>query len=366
MIKFESVTKRYGETIGIQEVSFEVPDRSFYVVIGPTSAGKTTTLNLTSGVLKPEEGDIYFDGERVNEISPRNRDVAFAFQDFILYPNMNVFDNIAFPLRSTLRDFDGDTIRTKVQQVAKALSITPHLEKNPSQLSGGEMQRVSIARALVREPNAFLMDEPLSNLDAKIREELRAELKRLQSEMDQTFLYATPDKTEAFSMAEEILLINDGKIIQHGKPLDVYTDPQTLFVATYLSQPEANLFQAHVSGGNLELTEVESTFSIPEGLLQKLLSSHETRDVIVAVYPEDLAIERNSPKDEEREIELSAKVETSRFMGASQVVDLSYGKLNLKSVTSLDLDLDRGSEVRVRFKLDEVYFFDANDQTRVC
>ncbi len=365
MIRFESVTKRYGETIGIEGVSFEVPDRSFYVVTGPTGAGKTTTLNLTSGVLKPEEGDIYFDGERVNDISPRKRDVAFAFQDFILYPNMNVFDNIAFPLRSSLRNVDRDTIQAKVEQVAGALSITSHLKKNPSQLSGGEMQRVGIARALVREPNAFLMDEPLSNLDAKIREELRAELKRLQSEMDQTFLYATPDKTEAFSIAEEILLINDGKIIQHGKPLEVYNDPQTLFVATYLSQPEANLFQGYVSDGRLELTEVESTSSIPEDLLQTLLSSN-TQDVIVAVYPEDLAIEMNSSKNKEGGIELNAKVETSRFMGASQVVDISCGELSLKSVSSLDLNLERGSEVRVTFKLDEAYFFDDGDQSRLC
>ncbi len=240
-IRLEKITKHFGATVALDDISLQIKDREFFVLLGPTGAGKTTTLRVIAGLEKQNAGDVYFDGENINELMPADRDTAFVFQQYSLYPNMSVFDNLAFPLRSPLRKTPEDEIRRRVLEAAEKLRITHLIERKTAKLSGGEMQRVSIGRAIVRSPRIFLMDEPLSNLDAKLRESLRVELKHLQKTQGSTTLFVTHDQIEALTMADRIAVLDAGKILQVGTPHDIYDRPATTFVAQLVGTPRINL-----------------------------------------------------------------------------------------------------------------------------
>ena len=237
-----NLTKKYGKVTAISRLNLEVENRKITVLLGPTAAGKTTTLRCIAGLEKPQTGDIFIDGERINDLPPKDRDVAFVFQNFSLYPRYTVFENIASPLR--IRNISKDDIDKNVKRVAHMLHIEHLLERKPIFISGGEMQRVAIARALVRNPRVFLLDEPLTNLDAKIREETRTELKRLQNETGATFFYATPDQIDALSIGDRIVILNEGHVIQIGSPYEIYHQPANLFVADFVGSPAMNFFPA--------------------------------------------------------------------------------------------------------------------------
>src|SRR5215510_1982945 len=230
-IRLENITKRFTSITALNNVSFSIKDGEFFVLLGPTGAGKTTTLRVIAGLEKQDEGHVYFDAELADSYMPADRDVAFVFQQYSLYPNMSVYDNLAFPLRSPLRQLPEDEVKQRVKMAAEKLRITHLLERKTGKLSGGEMQRVSIGRAIVREPRAFLMDEPLSNLDAKLREALRVELKHLQKVQHSTTLFVTHDQIEALTMADRIAVLDDGHILQIGSPIDIYDHPATAVVA---------------------------------------------------------------------------------------------------------------------------------------
>jgi multiple sugar transport system ATP-binding protein len=215
-IELQHVTKNYPGVTALDDVSFDIKDSEFFVLLGPTGAGKTTTLRVIAGLERQETGSVLFDGEPVDEVTPSDRDVALVFQQYSLYPTMSVYDNLAFPLRSPLRRKPEEEIRKKVEEAAEKLRITHLLKRKTAHLSGGEMQRVSIGRAIVRSPRVFLMDEPLSNLDAKLREALRVELQHLQKTQGSTTLFVTHDQIEALTMADRIAILNEGKIIQVG------------------------------------------------------------------------------------------------------------------------------------------------------
>jgi multiple sugar transport system ATP-binding protein len=249
-VRLDQITKRFGDHAALDGVSFSIHDQEFFVLLGPTGAGKTTTLRLIAGLEKQDAGHIYLDGALVDELQPADRDVAFVFQQYSLYPSMSVFDNLAFPLRSPLRRTPEPEIRRRVTEAAEKLRITHLLERKTARLSGGEMQRVSIGRAIVREPRIFLMDEPLSNLDAKLRESLRVELKHLQKVGGSTTLFVTHDQIEALTMADRIAVLDDGKIIQIGTPFDIYDRPATTFVAQLVGTPRINLVTAARTGAD--------------------------------------------------------------------------------------------------------------------
>ena len=252
-ITLKSITKRFGAITALNDVSFEVKDAEFFVLLGPTGAGKTTTLRVIAGLTKPEAGSVAFDDQPIDLLPPADRDVAFVFQQYSLYPTMTVYDNLAFPLRASLRKTNEADIKRVVTETAEILRISHLLQRKTAKLSGGEMQRVSIGRAIVRSPRAYLMDEPLSNLDAKLREALRVELSHLQRTQGSTTLFVTHDQIEALTMADRIGVLNHGTLVQVGTPEDIYDRPATTFVAQLVGSPKINLLDAATENGTLTL-----------------------------------------------------------------------------------------------------------------
>ncbi|MFK7745084.1 MAG: ABC transporter ATP-binding protein [Roseobacter sp.] len=244
----KGISKSFGDTAAISNVDMTIPDGAFVVLLGPTGAGKTTTLRLISGLEKLDAGEISIGGRMVNGETPAQRDVAMVFQQYSLYPHLTVRENLAFPLKSPILNTPTDVIVQKVDEVAKVLQISHKLDNKATELSGGEMQRVSIGRALVREPQIYLMDEPLSSLDAKLRSDLRVELKRIQASLGATILYVTHDQVEAMTMATHVGVLNDGKLVQFGTPRDIYENPNSVYVASRLGQPRINILPADMFG----------------------------------------------------------------------------------------------------------------------
>jgi multiple sugar transport system ATP-binding protein len=243
-ISLQGLTKTFGSVTALRELSLQVADGEFFVLLGPSGAGKTTTLRLIAGIERPDQGEVLMNGEVVTGVAPAYRDCAFVFQQYSLYPHLTVFDNLAFPLRSPLRRADPAEIRRRVNEVAELLHIERKLQRKATALSGGEMQRVAIGRALVREPRVFLMDEPLSSLDARLREELRVELKRIQRRNGATVVYVTHDQVEATTLADRIAILEAGEIQQVGTPQQIYREPASLHVAQRLGSPAINVMPA--------------------------------------------------------------------------------------------------------------------------
>ena len=240
----DQVTKTFGNTVALKNVCMTIPDGSFVVLLGPTGAGKTTTLRMVSGLDKPDSGDIIVDGHSIKALTPAQRNVAMVFQQYSLYPHMTVRQNLEFPLKSPLLKTSPDDIYKKVNDVAEILQITHKLNNKATELSGGEMQRVSMGRALVRSPNIFLMDEPLSSLDAKLRADLRIELKSIQANSGATLLYVTHDQIEAMTMATHVGVLDHGELVQFGSPREIYENPVSIYAASRLGQPRINILPA--------------------------------------------------------------------------------------------------------------------------
>ncbi|WP_349368766.1 ABC transporter ATP-binding protein [Salinarimonas sp.] len=247
-VVLRNLSKAFGKIRAVEDVSLAVPDGAFVVLLGPTGAGKTTTLRLVAGLERPDAGDIQIGGRSVLAHTPAQRDVAMVFQQYSLYPHMSVRDNLAFPLRSPILRWDEAAIGKRVGEVAEVLRISHKLDNKATQLSGGEMQRVSIGRALVRRPQIYLMDEPLSSLDAKLRSELRIELKRIQQELGATLLYVTHDQIEAMTMATHVGVLDRGRLVQVGAPREIYENPVSVYVAERLGQPRINTLPAGLFG----------------------------------------------------------------------------------------------------------------------
>jgi multiple sugar transport system ATP-binding protein len=249
-VSLTAVTKRFGKTLAVDNLSIDIADGEFVVLLGPTGAGKTTTLRTLAGLEKPDAGQLTISGENVTDSMPAARDVAFVFQQYSLYPHLSVYDNLAFPLRSPARRLPEAEIKTRVEAIAEMLRITAKLGNRSTQLSGGEMQRVAIGRALVRQPSIYLMDEPLSSLDAKLRADLRVELKRIQRELGATILYVTHDQIEAMTMANRVGVMTEGRLVQVGSPREIYENPSSIYVAQRLGQPQINLLPRALVGSH--------------------------------------------------------------------------------------------------------------------
>jgi multiple sugar transport system ATP-binding protein len=281
-VTLTKITKQFRNVTALRDVSFAIQDGEFFVLLGPTGAGKTTTLRVIAGLEKQDAGVIHFDGEPVDERSPAERDIAFVFQQYSLYPSMSVYDNLAFPLRSPLRRVPEGEIKKRVTDAAEILRIAHLLERKTARLSGGEMQRVSIGRAIVRNPRIFLMDEPLSNLDAKLRETLRIELEHIQKTQHSTTLYVTHDQVEALTLADRIAVLRHGRIVQIGAPQDIYDRPATLFVAQLVGTPRINLLPAERTNGLVHIAQ--SPLQLPAPATVHALPATFT----LGVRPEDV------------------------------------------------------------------------------
>lgn len=249
-VRLEGVTKTFDDNDALNDVSITIPDGSFVVLLGPTGAGKTTTLRLVSGLDDPNEGHIYIGGQPMAGLAPAQRNVAMVFQQYSLYPHLTVRQNLAFPLKSPLLNLPDIDIKNKVSEISEMLQIAHKLDNKATELSGGEMQRVSIGRALVRNPAIFLMDEPLSSLDAKLRSDLRFELKNIQANLGATFLYVTHDQIEAMAMATHVGVLDEGKLVQFGSPREIYENPVSIYSASRLGQPRINILPAGLFNGS--------------------------------------------------------------------------------------------------------------------
>ena len=264
-VELKNLSKTYDKKIlALENINLTIEDGQFFVLLGPSGAGKTTTLRCIAGLEKIDSGSVLFDNESVTEDQPASRDVSFVFQQFSLYPHYTVYENLAFPLRSPMRKLPEDEIKTKIENISKMLKISNKLKNKATELSGGEMQRVAIGRALVRNPNIYLMDEPLSSLDAKLRESLRVELKSIQTNLNATILYVTHDQAEATTLADKIGVLKEGKIVQIGTPEEIYENPNSIYVSQRLGSPKINV----LPGSLFDINENISTFGVrPENIL---------------------------------------------------------------------------------------------------
>ncbi|TPJ44881.1 ABC transporter ATP-binding protein [Mesorhizobium sp. B2-5-4] len=321
-VRIKGVTKNFGEQTAVNSLDLHITDGEFVVLLGPTGAGKTTTLRLIAGLERPDAGTIEIGGHNATNLSPAERDTAFVFQQYSLYPHLSVFDNLAFPLRSPARKIPEDQIRRRVEEVAKMVRIHHKLGNRSTKLSGGEMQRVAIGRALVRKPSIYLMDEPLSSLDAKLRADLRLELKRIQSELGATMLYVTHDQIEAMTMADRIGILADGVLVQIGSPRTIYSEPANLHVAARLGQPAINL--------------------LPTGLLPDSGAPAGTRTI--GARTEHLAIEKAMHGHAD------GVVDWVEHLGDQNHLHVTVGPKKLVTLTDPDTDLAQGDKVMIRYR----------------
>ncbi|NOD35841.1 MULTISPECIES: ABC transporter ATP-binding protein [unclassified Ruegeria] len=265
-IQLRNVGKRWGSFVGVDNFDLTISDKEFLVLLGPSGCGKTTTMRMIAGLEDASEGDILIDGTRVNDMEPKDRDVAMVFQSYALYPNMNVYENIRFPLK--VRGIDPSTHDEKVRRASAMVELDDFLHRKPAELSGGQRQRVALARAIVREPNVFLMDEPLSNLDAKLRVSTRAQIKNLSHELAVTTIYVTHDQIEAMTLADRVVVMKQGVVQQVGSPTEIYDTPANTFVASFIGNPAMNLMEGQVRNGTFLADHVEiANINAPDGPL---------------------------------------------------------------------------------------------------
>jgi multiple sugar transport system ATP-binding protein len=341
-VTLQSVTKKFKNVTALREVSFDIKDGEFFVLLGPTGAGKTTTLRVIAGLERQDSGSVLIDGEVVDDISPSGRDVAFVFEQYSLYPLMTVYDNLAFPLRSPLRRVPEPKIKERVEATAEKLRISHLIERTTAHLSGGEMQRVSIGRALVRDPQIYLMDEPLSNLDAKLREALRVELQHLQKAEGSTTLFVTHDQIEALTMGDRIAVLNRGRILQMGTPQDIYDRPATTFVAQLVGSPRINLVEAAREDGTLCVVDSAIRLPLPEG-------DGPPTSFLLGVRPEDIRLHSEG--------EFPGEILLTEPLGVETILYIKTGEKTLLCLVPGMTTVQVGDQVRFNIIRERLHFF---------
>jgi len=353
-VRFEKVGKRFGPHVALREIDLAVEPGECLVLLGPSGCGKTTLLRLLAGLEAVETGRIFIGERLVNDVAPAARDVAMVFQNYALYPHFTVFENIAFPLRA--RRVDGAEIDRRVREAAGRLELSSLLDRRPAQLSGGQQQRVALARAIVRSPVVYLMDEPLSNLDAQLRTQTRAELKRLQRELRTTTIYVTHDQAEAMTLGDRVALLRGGTLEQVGPPLELYRRPANRFVATFLGSPAINLWPARLGGnGTVRAAGIEIPVDPATGQ-----AVHGRARLEVGVRPEDVSVAaRPVPGGAE------ARVLVAEPMGNETIVTLERDGVRIVARASADLDLEPGAPLWFAPSAERALFFDAETGRRL-
>jgi multiple sugar transport system ATP-binding protein len=355
-VTYDHVTKRFGDVVAVNDLNLEIKDKEFLVLVGPSGCGKTTALRLLAGLEEISNGNIYIGDRMVNDIPPKDRDIAMVFQSYALYPHMSVYDNMAFGLK--LRKVPKADIDRRVKEAAGILGIEHLLDRKPKQLSGGQRQRVAVGRAIVREPAVFLFDEPLSNLDAKLRVQTRAEISKLHLRLETTFIYVTHDQVEAMTMASRIAVMKDGILQQLDTPQNLYDKPQNMFVAGFIGSPAMNFFETTVTGTKDEMYVDGGTFRVrvPANKVQGVMP-YLGKEVVFGVRPEDIH-DRDYVPSGISAAPVQAKVDVTELMGNEIYLYLLSGNKQFVARVDPRTKAHLGGDVEVVMNMDNMHVFD--------
>ncbi|MHA6646822.1 ABC transporter ATP-binding protein [Aerococcus urinae] len=362
-IELNSVYKKYdnAEDYSVTDFNLNINHHEFIVFVGPSGCGKSTTLRMIAGLEEITEGSLIIDGDLVNDVAPKDRDIAMVFQNYALYPHMSVYNNMAFGLK--LRKVDKKEIDKRINEAAKMLGIEEYLDSKPSSLSGGQRQRVALGRAVVRDPKVFLMDEPLSNLDAKLRVRMRTEIAKLHKKLDATTIYVTHDQTEAMTLADRIVIMNEGIIQQVGTPLEVYNEPVNTFVGTFIGSPSMNLMEVLYQDGRIISNSLNLSVTEPD---KKILeqSGYNNKKIIFGIRPEDIHTER-IVLDTFKESTTKAKVTVSEMTGADAILYLDINEQEICAVVDIRDYQPSNNDIDIAFNMSKAHFFDNDSKIRI-
>ncbi len=348
-VELKNAVKIYDKKVIINNVNLTVKDKEFLVLVGSSGCGKSTLLRMIAGLEDITKGEIFIDGKCVNNVHPKDRDIAFVFQNYALYPHMSVYENMAFPLK--MRKMSKKDIDEKVKEAAQILNLTDLLDRKPKQLSGGQRQRVALGRAIVRKPKVFLMDEPLSNLDAKLRVQMRSEIKKLHKKLETTFIYVTHDQTEALTMGDRIAVIDEGVIQQIGAPVEVYNNPVNKFVGGFLGSPSMNFIPAEIQDGKISVNG--AIFELDEEQKQKIA---QRKNVLLGIRPEMFNCANPN-------FNFTAPVEISEILGSSVLVYFSANETSSSALLNIDYKFDQ--QIKLGFNTTQLMFFDTDTLLRL-
>ncbi len=363
-VRFEHVVKRFGSVPAVNDFTLDIPDKEFLVLVGPSGCGKSTVLRLLAGLEEISDGAIYIGERQVNNVAAKDRDIAMVFQSYALYPHMSVYNNMAFGL--TLRGMPKPEIQRRVQEAAEMLGIQLLLARKPRQLSGGQRQRVALGRAIVREPAVFLLDEPLSNLDAQLRLQTRAELSKLHRRLGTTFIYVTHDQTEAMTMATRIVVMREGIIQQVGTPQELYSHPANIFVAGFIGSPSMNFLHATVEAQGEGLAfAIHSELRLPAPpAWTRQLQPYQGKEIVLGIRPEDIYTAQTAPPDV-ASVACTAKVDIVEALGNETLLYLLSGDLSFLARVDPRVEARPGDELSVALNTSRMHLFDPATERRI-
>ena len=363
-VELKTLKKVYGkDVLAIKGADVSIKDKEFVVLVGPSGCGKSTLLRMIAGLEEISDGDLYIDEQRVNDLSPKDRDIAMVFQNYALYPHMTVFENMAFGLK--LRKYPKDEIKQRVEEAAKILGLSEYLDRRPKEMSGGQRQRVAIGRAIVRKPKVFLFDEPLSNLDAKLRVQMRTEIKRLHKKLDATMVYVTHDQIEAMTMGNKIVVLKSGDVQQADQPMTLYNDPSNQFVGSFIGSPSMNFASGKITKTDRQYFEGSGfKFSIPENIEEKT-EKFLNQEITLGFRPEsiyDHDYEDKAQLTEKNEIE----IDVTEPIGAETFIYFHQGDNEFVMRSSSGLTYNNHQKINIGFDVARLYFFDSNTGKRLA
>ncbi|MCK1992935.1 sn-glycerol-3-phosphate ABC transporter ATP-binding protein UgpC [Peribacillus muralis] len=361
-IKLDNIYKIYDKKVtAVEDFNLHIEDKEFIVFVGPSGCGKSTTLRMIAGLEEISKGELQIDGKRMNDVAPKDRDIAMVFQNYALYPHMSVYDNMAFGLK--LRKLPKDEIELRVKDASRILGLDQYLNRKPKALSGGQRQRVALGRAIVRDAKVFLMDEPLSNLDAKLRVQMRAEISKLHHRLQTTTIYVTHDQTEAMTMATRLVVMKDGIIQQIGAPKEVYEKPENVFVGGFIGSPSMNFFRGTLTEGEFSIGKL--SFVVPEGKLKYLREQgHIDKELILGLRPEDI---HDEPIfiDSSQGTKFEAKIEVSELMGAETMLYSNIDGQKFTARVDSRADVKPDQILQLALDLNKAHFFDIDSDVRI-
>ena len=362
----KNVSKIYDDkTKAVDKLNIIIKDKEFVVLVGPSGCGKTTTLRMIAGLEEISEGQILIDGKEINNLPPKDRDIAMVFQNYALYPHMTVYENMAFGVR--LRKYDKSEIDKRVKDAANILGLENYLSRKPKALSGGQRQRVAVGRAIVRNPKVFLFDEPLSNLDAKLRVQMRSEISRLHKELGTTMIYVTHDQVEAMTMGDKIVVMKDGKVQQIDTPLNLYNNPANKFVAGFIGSPSMNFIEGKIfDSGRIIFQSKQNnlSFNVPDKFI-KPLSSYKNKSVWLGIRPEDFMLRLNGDYQTEANSEIEVEINLIEPLGNQILIYFTFEEHQLVAEHRGFISISKGTMQKFTLNLDKINFFDITTEERI-